>query len=107
MKVIQRGSMKVIPGKMRETMELMKEWTAMMANMGMDPKKMRSCRRITGTGDTMNTLVFEYEWDSLTEMASFFEKAYEKPEFQENMAKWGTIVESHEVEFYALTPEQG
>lgn len=106
MKVIQRGSMKVIPGKMGETMELMKEWTAMVTSMGMDPKKMKGYRRVTGMGDTMNTLVFEYEWDSLTEMASFFEKAYAAPEFQENMAKWSAVIESHEVEFYALMPEQ-
>lgn len=107
MKVIQRGSMRVVPGKMAETMELMKEWTAMVTSMGMDPTKMRSYRRITGTGDVMNTLVSEYEWDSLAEMASFFDKAYEAPEFQKNMAKWSAVIESHEVEFYAVMPEQG
>jgi hypothetical protein len=107
LKVIQRGSMKVTPGKMEEMMGLMKEWTAMVTSMGMDPKKMRSYRRLTGSGDIMNTLVFEYEWNSFAEMATFFEKAYATPEFQKNMQKWSTVLDTHEVEFYTQMQEQG
>ena len=93
MKIIQRGSMKILPGKMAEAMELMKEYTAAWTRMGMDPKKMMY-RRVTGQGDTMNTFIGEYEWDSFAEMAAFFDKMLADPEMQKQMAKWGSVTES-------------
>ena len=60
--------MKIVPGKMAEAMKLMKDWNAAIARLGMNPKNMRMYRRVTGRGDTMNTLIGEYEWDSFTEM---------------------------------------
>jgi len=96
--------MKFVPGKMAEAMKLMKDWNTALARLGMDPKNMRMYRRVTGQGDTMNTLIGEYEWGSLTEMASFFEKMFADPELQKQMANWSSVTESHEVELYMPLP---
>ena len=53
-------------------------------------------------GEYMHTVIFEMEWDSLAEMAAFFEKVMADLEMQALMPKWETILESHEVELYMV-----
>jgi len=102
MKVIQRGIMKVVPGKMAEAMELMGKHTAVAARLGCPP--MRSYRCLSGGGEFFHTIIGEAEWDSLAAMEAFFEKMMADAEMQELMAKWETILESHAIEFYTPIP---
>jgi hypothetical protein len=102
MKVMQRGIMKILPGKMAEAMALNEKYMAIMSRLGISTTGMRMYRPFTGGGDVMHTVIFEVEWDSLTEFAAFFEKAMADPEVQAQMPQWEAVEESHEVELYAV-----
>ncbi|MBN2187653.1 MAG: hypothetical protein JW732_09455 [Dehalococcoidia bacterium] len=107
MKVMQRGIMKILPGKMAEAMKLLEEYMAIVSRLlGMPRERlpMKTYRPFLGGGDTLHTIVFEVEWDSFGEMAAFFEKAMADPEIQASMAKWEAVEESHEVELYMSMP---
>ena len=101
MKVMQRGIMKVLPGKMAEAMELNKKHMAISSRYGMPTTAARMYRPWFG-GEYMHTVVFEVEWDSLTEMAVFFEKMMADPEYQSQMSQWDTLLENHQVELYVV-----
>jgi hypothetical protein len=103
MKVMQRGVMKMVPGKMAEAMELNEKYMAIVTRLGMPVTGMRRYRPFVG-GEYMHTLVFEVEWDSLATMAAFFEKVTADPEVQALMPKWDAVLESHVVEFYVPMP---
>ena len=102
MKVMQRGIMKVAPGKMAEAMELNQKLMAISSRYGMPTTGMRMYRPFTGGGDAMHTIVFELEWDSLTEMAAFYEKMMADPEWQAQMSEWDMVLENHQVELYSV-----
>ena len=102
MKIMQRGIMKVAPGKMAEAMALSEKLMALSSRYGMSTTGARTYRPFTGGGDAMHTVVFEIEWDSLTAMATFFEKVMADPEVQAQMPKWEALEESHQVELYAV-----
>ena len=107
MKVMQRGIMKVLPGKMTEAMELLEKYLAVVSRLVGVPREklpMKTYRPYLGGGDSLHTIIFEVEWDSLGEMAAFFEKAMADPEIQAFMPKWEVVEESHEVEVYMLMP---
>ncbi len=101
MKVMQRGIMKILPGKMAEAMELNKKYMAIISRLGMPTTGMRMYRPFTGGGDAMHTIIFEVEWDSLTTLAAFFEKVMADPEVQAMMLQWDVILDTHQVELYA------
>ncbi|KYK24681.1 hypothetical protein AYK25_06065 [Thermoplasmatales archaeon SM1-50] len=98
MRVMQRGIMKILPGKMAETMKLNEKYMAIMKRYGVP--SMRMYRPFVGGGDYMHTVIFEIEWDSFEKMATFFEKIMEDKEVQEMMPQWEELMGSHEVELY-------
>lgn len=100
MKVMQRGIMKVLPGKMMEIMELNKKYMAIVNRLMGEMPTMRMYRPFTGGGDYMHTIIFEREWDSLTTMTTFFEKVMKDPEVQAQMLEWEVLLNSHEIELY-------
>ena len=100
MKVMQRGIMKILPGKMTEAMELNKKHMEISRRYGFSTT-MRTYRPFVGGGDAMHTVVFEVEWDSLEELAAFFTKVMADPEMLAIMPKWEAILENHEVEIYS------
>jgi hypothetical protein len=107
MKVMQRGIMKIIPGKTAEAMELMGKYMAVVSRLaGMPQEKlpMRTYRPFLGGGDSLHTIIFEIEWDSFGEMSAFFEKAMADSEIQASMLKWEVVEQSHEVELYMVMP---
>lgn len=106
MKVMQRGIMRFLPGKMAEGMKLLKEYMAIITKKGMPATAMSSYRPFLGGGDSIHTVIFEVEWNSLTEMATFFEKAMADPEIMAQMPKWETVEESHKVELYMVMPSE-
>jgi len=75
--------MKILPGKMAEAMELIEKYTAIvsrLAEMPRDKIPMKTYLSFIGGSDSLHTIIFEVEWDSFGEMATFFEKAMEDPE---------------------------
>jgi len=107
MKVMQRGIMKILPGKMAEAMELLGKYMAVVSRLVGVPREklpMKTYRPFIGGGDSLHTIIFEVDWDSFGEMAAFFEKAMADPEIQAFMPKWEAVEESHEVEVYMAMP---
>ena len=74
MKIIQRGTMKIVPGRMAEAMELMGKHTAASIRLGCPSFK--SYRPLIG-GEFFHTIVGETEWDSMAAMETFYEKLAE------------------------------
>lgn len=99
---MQRGIMKVLPGKMQEAMELNKKYMGIVSRLIGKMPAMRMYRPFTGGGDYMHTVVFELEWNNLTTIAAFFEKVMVDSEVQALMPKWEALLESHEVELYTV-----
>ena len=107
MKVVQRGIMNILPGKMAEAMELLEKHMAIMSRLAEIPREkfpMRTYRPYLGGGDSLHTVIFEVEWDSLAAMDAFFNKAMADPEMQALMPKWEAVEESHRVEVLMLIP---
>ncbi len=75
MKVMVRAIMQFLPGKMAEGMKLLDESMA-LANKKYGPiPKVKKYTPWLGGGNAINTVITEMEWDSLTQMAEFFEKS--------------------------------
>lgn len=102
MKVMQRGIMKILPGKMAEAMEAMQEHIAIMTRSGMPQGRLY--QRFFGLGDVAHTFAYEFDLDSFAAMEALSEKAMADPEMPSHMAKMDAIVESHEVELYMAMP---
>jgi hypothetical protein len=102
MKVMERSIARIFPGKMAEAMKLLEEQMAIAKRYGMPP--WRTYRPMIGGGDSRHTIVFEIEWDSLTAMVTFYEKAMADPEVQKQDREWEAVGESHEVELYMVMP---
>ena len=102
MKVMARTIMKAVPGKMAELVELEKKHMA-IANRVLRISG-RCYRRISGGGDTMNTVIVEGEFDSLAAFEAHPQKMGADPEMQALMPKFDAVIESLEVEFYMPMP---
>ncbi len=103
MKVIQRGIMKIVPGKMAEAMELNEKYFATLRRLGVSFTTIRGYRPFLGS-EYMHTLIFEVEWDSMATMEAFFDKVMADPEVQALMPKWDEVEDSHVVELYTPMP---
>ena len=101
MKVVQRETLGVVPGKMEEAIQLLKKHIATASRLGA-PASCRRYRRFSGRGDSKYTLIVEFEWDSLAAMEAFREETAAHSEIQALRAKWETVLESNEVELYIL-----
>ena len=102
MKVMARTVMKAVPGKMAELVELEKKHMA-IANRVLGISG-RCYRRISGAGDTMNTVIVEGEFDSFAAFEAHPQKMGADPEMQALMPKYEKVIESMEVEFYMPVP---
>lgn len=100
MKVMMRTILKVAPGKMAEYMEVEEKSKAMASRYGMPAWRRYGCL----SGDSMHTIVYEMEWDSLAALEASFEKMFVDPERQALMAKSDACIVSHENEFYMPMP---
>jgi len=101
MKVMVRLITKVLPGKMAECMELEEKYMAIASRvLGMPPLRRYRCF----TGDSVNTIVYEEEYDSLAAMEAFYEKAMANPELHAMAAKMDALMESLIIEFYTPIP---
>jgi hypothetical protein len=100
MKVIFRTTVKVVPGKMAEYMEVAKKGEAISSRLGMPPWKPYALI----TGDSAHTFVYDTEWDSLAALEACLEKMFTDPERQELMAKSDGVIVSHENELLMPMP---
>jgi antibiotic biosynthesis monooxygenase (ABM) superfamily enzyme len=100
MKVIFRSTIKVVPGKMAEYMEIDKKSEAMARRYGMSPWKRYGCL----SGDSIHTIVYDTEFDSLAALEASFEKMFADPERQALVAQSDGLIVSHENEL--LMPMQ-
>jgi len=57
-----------------------------------------------GGGNAINTVITEMEWNSLTQMANFYEKLQADPEMMKTEPQWEAILESHKEELYMVMP---
>jgi len=97
MKVVQRGTMKAVPGKMAEVAELNRKYMAAAYRHG-TPTGVRGYQPMFGGQDAMHTTVFELEWDSVAQMEQAFEGIMSDPEVQAMMPKYEQLTEFHTVE---------
>ncbi|MEA1871966.1 MAG: NIPSNAP family protein [Chloroflexota bacterium] len=102
MKVIMRTTVKVVPGKMAEYMEIDKKGEAISIRAGGPPWKRYGCV----SGDSLHTLVYDTEYDSLAALEAFLEKMFADPERQALMAKSDACIVSHENELLMPMPMQ-
>ena len=104
MKVMIRETLRFLPGKMAEGTKLLKESLA-LTNKKIGPfPPVRKYAPWLGGGSSINTIIVEVEYDSLTQMAEFFEKTMADPEMMETNRKWEAIVESSNEELYMIMP---
>ncbi len=100
MKVVMRTTVRIAPGKMAEYMEVEEKSKVMASRYGMSPWR----RYSPISGDSMHTIVYETEFDSLAAVEASFEKMFADPERQAFMAKADAAVESHVNELYTPMP---
>ena len=102
MKVLHRQIQQVRPGKWAELEEIDKKFNAVESRLGFPPNKKRY--QCYFGGHDMDTLIVEYEWDSLAAMETAFEKAMADPEWQALGAEVASIIKSNRMELYAPLP---
>jgi len=103
-KVMMRMIMRFLPGKLMEGRKLLDEFLAIIEKKhGIPATSVRKYTPWLGGGDAMHTLIMEFEIESLTKLAEFFEKAWADPELMQTMSQWDAVEESHQVELYMIT----
>lgn len=106
MKVMMRAIMRFLPGKMAEGKKLVDEMLATVNKRAYGPFPLvRTYTPWIGGGNAVNTIILQIEWESLAQMADFFEKAAADPEWMKTTPQWEGIEESHEVELYGVMPQ--
>jgi len=104
-KVMMRAIMSFLPGKMEEGTKLVDEMLAAANKRDYGPfPPVRKYTPWMGGGNAINAIILEIEWESLAQMAEFFEKATADPEWMKTMPQWEAVEESHEVELYGVMP---
>ena len=99
--VIQRLVQRVYNGKWEELEAIDKKFTEMEDKMGYPPKK--RYRYLTGSSDT-NTIVIEYQWESLAKMEKLMTKAFLDPEYEKLGSQLDSIIESQKLELLVPHP---
>ncbi|KON34581.1 hypothetical protein AC477_00325 [miscellaneous Crenarchaeota group-1 archaeon SG8-32-1] len=104
MKVMIRETLKFLPGKMLEGTKLLKRSLALSKEKIGCSSPIRKYSPWLGGGSSINTIIVEAEYDSLTQMEEFLEKSIADPEMMEINRKWETILESSKEELYRVMP---
>ena len=102
MTVRRHCTVKVVPGKMGEFLELQKKYDIEVKRLGLPPHQRYSCLN----GESMHTFVYATEWDSFAAMEKSFEKLYADLKARQVCGEIADVTESHEVEFYMPCPEE-
>lgn len=101
---MMRMIMRFVPGKLEQGRKLLDEFLAII-DKKYEIFSGTSVRKYTpwmGGGDAMHTLIMEFEIDSLTKLAEFYDKAWVDPELMQTTSQWDAVEESHNVELYMV-----
>ena len=99
--IIQRLVQRVFNGKWDELEAIDKKFNEMEEKMGFPTKK--RYRYLTGPHDT-NTIVIEYQWESLAKMEKLMTKAFLDPEYEKLGNQLDSIIESQTFELLVPHP---
>jgi hypothetical protein len=100
MAILIREIQKVRSGQWEALRGAEERWNTFEERVGFPPNKRRS-RVYSGLDDT-NTVVIEFEFESLAALDAANERAEEDPEYQELLAELETIIASNRVELYTI-----
>jgi hypothetical protein len=90
----------VRPGKWKALEEAEPKWAAFEERTGFSRKR-RRFRVFSGVED-MNTVVIEFEFDSLAALDAAYERGEADPEYEVLMEELFTIISSSRVELYTV-----
>ena len=102
MKLTVRNIIKVLPGKMEEGIELVKQWMAVANRVSGTPS--RCYRPFIGGGDTTRTIIWEMDHDSLAAFDALPVKIGADPKMQVLFPKLNAVIDSIDVEVYYPVP---
>ena len=102
MKVMVRETLRFLPGKMTEGSKLLDESLAHTKEIVGSFPPMRKYTPWLGGGSSVNTIIIEVEYDSLSQMEEFFEKIFDDSKMMERNRKWENILESSNEELYMV-----
>ena len=100
MKVMWRTTVKIVPGKMAEYMQLEEKRKAFSIRLGLPAERVY----MGLSGDSAHTLVYELDWDSLASMEAALEKMFADPERQQMMSEYDSTIVTHENELFTPMP---
>ena len=100
MAILIREIQKVRPGQWEALEAAEERWNRFEARVGFPPNKRRS-RVYSGVDDT-NTVVVEFEYDSLASLEAANLRAEADDEYQELLSELDTIIASNRVELYTI-----
>ncbi len=101
MKIVERLTQKIYPGKWLELEEIDKKYTALEKDFGFPVKKRYQC--IAGEYD-FNTLIIERQWESMAEMEAIYGKALANEDYQKLSQEGSSVVKSSRMELYTPLP---
>jgi hypothetical protein len=96
MAILMREIQKVRPGKWAELEDTEAKWVSFERRVGF-PENKRRYRVYSGVDD-VNTLVVEFEFESLAALEAANERAEADPEYWQLLEELGPVVESVRVE---------
>ena len=102
MSILHRQIQQVRPGKWDDLHEIDKRFDVVERRLGFPANKKRY--RCYFGAHTLNTLIVEYEWESMAAMEATLVKAMADPEWQSLGAEVETIIKSNQMELYMLLP---
>lgn len=100
--VIWRQIQKIYPDKWDDLEEIEKKFNEIEKKLGFPANKKRY-RHLIGTQD-INTLIIEYQWESMAKMEKMITKAVLDPEYQKLQAESLLIIQSSQWELYTPWP---
>lgn len=102
MSVLHRQIQRVRPGKWADLEEIDKRFDVVERRLGF-PGNKRRYRCYFGT-HTVDTIVVEYEWESMAAIEAAYGKAMADTEWQSLAAEVETIIKSNQMELYMPLP---
>jgi hypothetical protein len=99
MAVLHRNIQHVYPDKWVELEEIEKKITAAEAKCGFPPKKRYA---LMSGSDLYETLVIEYEWESLAALETAYEKLFADPDMLNLAPKYNMVIKDTRIEYYRV-----
>jgi hypothetical protein len=102
MNVLHRQIQHVRPGKWAELEAIDERFNAVERRLGFPDNKRRY--RCYFGGHDINTLIVEYEWESMAALEAAYERAMADPEWQALSEEVTPLLQDNQMELYAPLP---